>query len=612
MAAQRSDPSEIVTEVLKVNTPNYNGGLTRADRGIADQIHTALLSRYYTNCRDPNPNAGVLVSLGNNAKEKELPLLDRIDPDLAFLIRALDNPNQEVRDVAAYTIALLGPSANAAQPFLERKFRTRDVKGGWYNFALENVSCQPISSPGVRDAIPDTIRSTGSLANASDQYVVASLYLDRDVEFPPGLLRQAFEHIGKGGDNAGPSLIEILKNDAYGVGKQTEAAEALSELDESYTKEALPALIHLADSDDDRLRYFVGRLLVRLHHERAIGLLIEMIHDESWDGDWDTELCEFGAKAIVAEDKLIEASRRPSVWSSVAQKIVETLGCLNSRKAIPTLTSMLDAPDWQLNIAAAKALGKIGQPGMGAIEALKRLSVDHWSARMRKAAFNALVNLGANPTPMKFPDHVKDDADPEIIGGPYPFDHGLPWCDETGKYSIDGKSWFMVKWIKSTLEAVPRGFRPKTDLLIQTVGTQSFLRVGDGWLFGSDGFESEGVLAHVSDSGVVTEMESEPGSPFGHASTVGIVRVKGQYFALSYEILKVGPAGVLLELRKGADGKWSSRQVLVLPSPPGSHAIAPSGELLLSDGPNDYAIVQNQIVPLKCEKMLPGSYFAGQ
>ena len=39
------------------------------------------------------------------------------------------------------------------------------------------------------------------------------------------------------------------------------------------------------------------------------------------------------------------------------------------------------------------------------------------------------------------------------------------------------------------------------------------------------------------------------------------------------------------------------------------YAFAPGGELLLSDTPNDYAVIGNDVVPLKCEKTFSKSYF---
>jgi hypothetical protein len=463
----------------------------------------------------------------------------------------------------------------------------------------------------VRDAIPDSVRISGPLATKSDAYIIATLYLDPDVEYPRGILNGAFHDLDRERNSGGPLLVKILESDAVGTSKQAEAAEALSQLPASYSQDALPALLHLAASDNRELRYQVTNALVRIHNERAIPLLIEQIEDESWTADWQRYLCEYGARAIAAENKLMEVSIRASAWPSVAHKTVETLGCIRSTKAIPMLIGLLDAPDWALNIAAAKALGKIGQPTSEVLTALKQLSQNHWSARVKMAAFNALQQLGANPAPvLNISDHVKDDDDPEVLGLPYPFDHGLPWCDDKARYSIDGEKWFTVKWISSTLERVPLGFRPKTDLLIQKIGTQTFLRVRDGWLFGSDGFEGEGVLAHVSNSGVVTEMEAGTGAPFGHASIVRIVRVKDRFFALGSELLKVGHAGVLFELSKSAEGKWTSTRRAILPGPPGVYAIAPTGDLLVSDGPNDYAVIEDQIVPLKCEKTLPGSYFS--
>ena len=332
------------------------------------------------------------------------------------------------------------------------------------------------------------------------------------------------------------------------------------------------------------------------------------MRDDSWAGDWDDDLCAFGVRAKAAEPKLLEVALRTD-WARVQHKAVETLACVGSDKSVPVLVSMLDGPDWQLSQAAAITLGKLGIVTPDVLAALIALSEKHWSARVRKAASDALVALRARfPTPPGMNRMLEEEV--LTLGGqPNPIDHGLPWCDESGRYSVDGNFWFMVKWAQPTFEPVPRGFRRK-NVFLQGIGSQTFLRVDDGWLVGSNGFESEGTFAHVSDSGVVTEMEaSEPGVPFGHAAINGIVRARQKYFAFGFELLKVGHAGALFEVSKSPDRKWSAKRVAVLPSAPWSHAVSPSGELLLSDGPNDYAVIDNRIVPLKCEKLRPGNFF---
>jgi hypothetical protein len=282
---------------------------------------------------------------------------------------------------------------------------------------------------------------------------------------------------------------------------------------------------------------------------------------------------------------------------------VQTLGCIGSAKALPLLTAMLKAPDWTLNVAAAEAIGDIGDADPRALAILRDLADRHWSGIVRDAAANARDRLSPGYVPKPPEQKTGPDIETLFLGGIMgPFDHGLPYCDPAGRYSLDGKSWFDAKWHNPGHQPVPPGFRGMR--LVQGAGQQSFLRVADGWLMGSDGFESEGVLVHVSDTGVITDLDRG-------VSIEGIVKVGGRYFAYGYNLLRAGWAGALKQITRTADGHWQARDVVTLPSVAFAHAIAPGGKLLLSDGANTYAVLGERIVPLKCEKTHAEGYAFG-
>jgi len=96
----------------------------------------------------------------------------------------------------------------------------------------------------------------------------------------------------------------------------------------------------------------------------------------------------------------------------------------------------------------------------------------------------------------------------------------------------------------------------------------------------------------------------------GHASIFDFIELNGKIYAYGYEILKAGEAGSLFEVYRAPDGWWNATHVAMLPSAATYHAIGPKGEMLLGDGPNEYAVINNQIVPLNCDKVLNQDYFA--
>jgi len=192
---------------------------------------------------------------------------------------------------------------------------------------------------------------------------------------------------------------------------------------------------------------------------------------------------------------------------------------------------------------------------------------------------------------------------PEVIfgGPPSPVDHGLTWCNEEGKYSIDGVRWFNVTWQQPSIVPYPDGF-PLRDL--PGFGTRDFVRVEDGWFLGADLFHYDGLLFHVSYTGERVDLSGRD------IQIRGFFQQGSRVFAFGYMVLKDEEAGSLFELTKAADGSWTRTRVASLPSAPWSHARGPNNELLLSDGPNDYAVIGSTIVPLRCERTRQGSYFS--
>jgi hypothetical protein len=281
------------------------------------------------------------------------------------------------------------------------------------------------------------------------------------------------------------------------------------------------------------------------------------------------------------------------------------------------LIAMLNDQDWLLNESAAKAIGAVGAARPDAIAALEHVNRSHWSALVRKAADEALVALHARPAPPPAPPPAPSSG-PETLHigrGPQPFDHGLPWCDPKGRTSIDGRHWFPVDWKEADFQPVPKNFPVAAGMPQKGTGTRVFLRVPDGWLFGADGFEHEGLFLHVSNTGRITELDTGvEGHAFselreGRAVINTILRAGKKYLALGYETLRSGDAGVLYEIARDQGGHWRATRKLVLPGIAQRHAFAPDGTLLMSDTANSWAVAHGEVVPLQCSRTFEGSYF---
>ena len=227
--------TKALDELTALHSANYNGGLSRHDRDVAERIRATMAPRYTGTCAPPNPLAGELVGLPNDTDKKPLPSLAGVDADLVTLIEALDAPKQEVRDVAAYTIGLLGPSAKEARPALEKHLDAKEPHGGWYNFALGRVSCQGVVSPDFRKVLPASVltpEAPWTEFRKRSTVLLPRLYLDKDYEYPPGMMSYAYSNYGFGfggvPDEAVVLLAQILDNEQLSDRKHIEAAETLT------------------------------------------------------------------------------------------------------------------------------------------------------------------------------------------------------------------------------------------------------------------------------------------------------------------------------------------------------------------------------------------------
>lgn len=601
------DLATLFAALNALDTPNYTGGLPRRNRALAAQIRAAMATEFpEIVCEPAEGAAGTLLGFTDEAAERgDLP--KNLNPNLAHLLKAFEHERQEVRDTAAYTIGLLGPSATDLEPALRKRLAVvrsdQRLKGNWHNDAYAKVTCQSVAAADFRQVIPDAMLPPlepwrDFLRQAA--VLMATLYLAEDVEYPPDMMGSAYNSYALASE-AGPAvalLARILESDRLSIQKQAEAATALRTIEPELAKPALPALLRHTGTTDPQLRFAVTEALVRMKHEAAIPLLVRRVEEQWWHFSWERELCQYGSSAIAAEPALLDLLHREGAWPTNMRSAAIVLGCIGSRRSIPELLSLLALPDWETQEVVAAVLGRLGDARSDVTTALEQLATAHWSKRVRIAAERGLKKLTG-----RFVDDGRLERF-EVVSvswSPQPIDHGLPWCDERGKYSIDGQRWFNVAWTKLGRAPVPRGFKRA----VTNHGTRHFLRVGDGWLYAADLGHYGGELEHVADDGRVTPLSA----PW-HTAGGGFVYDRKAILAFGSQVLISGEGGVLFDVARKTDGIWMATRVAALPSgATNAYAFGPHGEVLLGDEANQYAVVARQVVPLKCERTHKGSYF---
>ena len=136
------------------------------------------------------------------------------------------------------------------------------------------------------------------------------------------------------------------------------AAEALSEIG---GKETLELLVRALKDEDEWVRSSVARALGNFNNEEAISALIEALNDKKLI----VRLEAVRALGNIGESKAIQALEMmlKEEYSSIRVESVESLSKIGDKKAIPALVETLSDKDWNVHLAAEKAIINIDDIG---------------------------------------------------------------------------------------------------------------------------------------------------------------------------------------------------------------------------------------------------------
>ena len=220
--------------------------------------------------------------------------------------------------------------------------------------------------------------------------------------------RRLVEAFGAAGAPAVPALIQALGDSNSAV--CCAAAEALGKLGDP---QAIPALIQALGHDTDP---FADDLDLDAVDDLDLDAVLDAVYRDAVRAVAAEALVKIGTPAVPA---LIQALRDRS--ENVRFAAAEALGKLGDPQAVPALIQALGDSDWYVRRAAAEALVKIGTPavpaliralgdsdsdvravaawalvkiGTPAVPALIKALGDWWSENVRRAAAEALGDLG--------------------------------------------------------------------------------------------------------------------------------------------------------------------------------------------------------------------------
>jgi HEAT repeat protein len=491
------------------------------------------------------------------------------------LLALLADPNANVRALAAYTLRdLRGLTEAETAPLLRALAAGED----WVALALASIGSQAAIA-GLLDALaarPDThTQVTYAFEKLGAKSVPALLgALDCPTRCDQRLLSAIvfiFEELGRKGRDAVMPLAEVAADTRRPIALRRAAVSALGGVGEAAVA-AAPSLLRLAASDPGQLEEPVLRALQAMKAPGAAEVLAaRLAKDPSVLVLRD--IAALGPAGRTAGPAMIPLLSHPD-WE-VRMAAARALGYVADGAATEALVAALDnQEDWQLVLAAAESLGRL--KAKAAVAPLRAVALHHWYPPVRAAARKARsVIAGAatylsrwHPSNFAFEFFELQDAGSNVppcrIKRPPGVRAFLPDDDLNRALATVG-----------TYEATIASYGPgEGGALVRIEGStkqapETALEVPGGWLLGASRGEWGGELVFTDRSGrqqLLVDDNIDGLARLGHR----IVAVGGLAHLSSNR-------GLAYQVSQDAGGRWSARPWRLLPG-------APSGSRLDRDG----------------------------
>jgi hypothetical protein len=526
-------------------------------------------------------------------------------PVVQALAGYLDSPRAVVRDTAAYALGEIGPAARGA--LAARKFDS-DTWTTWQSHAGTRIRCQRLSLGNGRRVIPkarvqewlasDANRTATPSVAALSTIVAEHALRDPELHWPEGIFIDWVDHVGEG-DSVPAATMRSLGEVVADARRPSDVRRGAAYLVERWGARAAPAVPGLrkalSDADESVADASAMALLVVGGDAGVDGATWLLAHDASLVFLLKP-LCALGTDSASSLSPYYVAALASANWRQ-AETAAETLGCVEARDAVPPLLAALDRPVWRIQAAAARSLRRLAgdQPEVRA--RLEALALNHWSGHVRMAA--------SAPVPVAAGTEAEDTlrADAFNCFHRCQVDHGNHSCTgkpiRDGKYAIDGGKPFRVRWNRAHRQSPPVDFPiALSQDGREDYGTNTFLRVDGGWLYGIDRWHYDGEFAFVNDGGERHELPGAGNEPSFILELPAFGRI-----ALGKGLFLADDAGVLSLLSTDAAGHWQADPRIALPTVPHAWAVGPNGELLVADPNNAVAIwPDGRIVSLECPR----------
>lgn len=507
---------------------------------------------------------GLLASTQPETRKMAAYTLNDIDglapTDLPLLLRALDSGERRV----APAVATIGTPEAIAALYSALKDRPQDWQ---LRFAFKRLG---------RKGLP-TLMAAFDCRDGASNPVDPFVRVRCDTPLLAAIAG-IFKELGPDGSDAVPRLYQVARDKRRKVSLRLLAIKALGGIGPSAASTA-PALQEIARGDRATFGQPVeialfgmkvpaagnvlAAKLTRAPHEQLPVLL--------------RQLAELGAAGQPAAMQVIGLLGNPD-WE-VRVAAARALGYFGDRRAVEPLVGALhNVEDWHLSYVTAESLGRLGDARAdGALAALQR---DHWYPPVRESARKARAVIAGHDSyvsrwhPENFAfeflefEHAGGDVKPCRPGDRSARSVFLP-DDDLRRALAD----------KMTYDSIVVGYgagpggRPERHETPRKQVPDAALQVPDGWLLGGDRGEWGGELVFLDRAGRQKTLID--------GNIRGIARLGPRIVAVGGLAHLSSNRGRVYEVARDEKGRWSARPWRVLPGAPSGSSLRPDGRWVL-------------------------------
>lgn len=485
---------------------------------------------------------------------------------IPYLLPLLRDDDEEVRALAAYTLSGM---EGLAEQHLDDLIESRRRGDGWIPPAIAKVGTPKAAAFLVEELVRERetqTQLTEAIKILGDKAIPRLLHVyQRENEWDDQLEETMFSAFGGLGEHAVAAidpLIEIANNQVASPKQRMRAITAVGAIGLS-AERVVPNLEKLRQHGNKEISSAATSAILNIGSAEAAPILAANLEHIAVASD----------RMLLMRDIAALKTRGKSAGPAVSKYLndedwnirvgaARALGYIGYEDAADDLAKLLNRlDDWRLVFSAAESLGrlKVGR----AIPALQHVAGNHWYPPVREAALKAIEAIRSDSIPT-----------PKNPGENFYFEF---FAYEHAGEKMEVLEGADAKVIRFPID--PTQGRPLMVAIKDRDGTMKAMQlpgvnVENGTIVGSNRGEWGGEISFLDSNNIPHVIAKE--------NTEAIYRTAHGVFAVTGLAHIARNNGFILNLSRGADGKWAAAKWRVLPGAPKFSRLLKDGRMLVS------------------------------